>query len=342
MRRLLNTLYITQPEAYLGKDGENIVVSREGERDFRYPLHNIEAIVYFGYPGISPALLGSCMERGITISFLTEYNRFLGRIEGGVSGNVLLRRRQYRMADEIASHLVCSKYTVLAKVFNMRSVLQRGLRDHPDKMSKSFPAVIEELAKCKQMLDECKSLDDIRGVEGSLTRKYFEILDDLILDQKADFYFKNRNRRPPTDCFNALLSFAYTLLTNECRSALETVGLDPAVGFLHRDRPGRASLALDLVEEFRAYLADRFVLTLINRCQIKKTDFEFNIDGSVYLKPDSRKDFLTAWQTRKQEEILHPFLNEKIKIGLLPYAQALLLARYIRGDLDGYPAFLVK
>lgn len=342
MRRMLNTLFITSPMSYLAREGENIVIRQEEKDDFRFPIHNIESIVYFGYPGISPGLIGLCMERGISLTFLTEHNRFLGRVEGASHGNVLLRRKQYRLSDTPSESLELSKYTVAAKILNSRSILQRGLRDYPEINLGGFEKTIVQLLQASKNLEICKDLEDVRGIEGRASKEYFEYLDHLILEQKEHFFFRTRSRRPPKDRFNAMLSFVYTLLTHECRSALESVGLDAAVGFLHRDRPGRASLALDLVEEFRAYLGDRFVLSMINRRQIKENDFDIGLDGSVTFKADARKAFLTNWQTRKQDEIIHPYLNEKIPIGLLPYSQALLLARFIRGDLDAYPAFLLK
>lgn len=342
MRRLLNTLYVTTPDSYLAREGENILIRIGEETAFRVPVHNIEAIVYFGYPGASPSLLGLCAERGITVSFLTQYGKFMARVEGPQSGNVLLRRRQYRLADEENHMPVLAKYFISAKIMNCRAVLQRGKRDHADRVGADIERSIALLSGSARKVFESCNLDDIRGLEGDAAQRYFSEIDNLILEQKPDFFMNNRNRRPPLDNFNALLSFFYTLLVHECRSALETVGLDPAVGFLHRDRPGRPSLALDLMEELRPYLGDRMVLSLINRKQVSNSDFVKNRNGAVYLTTDARKGLLTAWQKRKQEEIVHPYLGEKILIGLLPYTQALLLARFLRGDLDAYPAFIWK
>lgn len=342
MRRLLNTLYVTTPDSYLAREGENILIRIGEETVFRVPVHNIEGIVYFGYPGASPALLGLCAERGITVSFLTEYGKFLARLEGPVSGNVLLRRRQYRMADEENTVSLLANYFIAAKIMNCRSVLQRGRRDHPDKVGSDIERSIALMASSAKKVIAAGNLDEIRGLEGDAAQRYFSEIDNLILDQKADFFMVSRSRRPPLDRFNALLSLFYTLLAHESRSALESVGLDTAVGFLHRDRPGRPSLALDLMEELRPYMADRFVLSLINRKQISKNDFVENENGAVYVTQDIRKALLTAWQKRKQEEIIHPYLGEKIPLGLLPYTQALLLARFLRGDLDAYPAFIWK
>lgn len=342
MRRLLNTLYVTTPDSYLAREGENILIRLEEETIFRVPSHNIEAIVYFGYPGASPSLLGLCAEKGITVSFLTPNGKFLARVEGSQSGNVLLRRRQYRMADDENKTPLLAKYFITAKILNSRAVLQRGRRDHPERVGADIERNIAILGHSAKNVFESKNLDDIRGIEGEAAQRYFSELDHLILEQKQDFYMKARSRRPPLDNLNALLSFFYTLLVHECRSALESVGLDPAVGFMHRDRPGRPSLALDLMEELRPYLGDRMVLSLINRKQISKSDFVTMENGAVYLTPDARKTLLSAWQKRKQEEIIHPYLEEKIPVGLLPYTQALLLARYLRGDLDAYPAFVMK
>lgn len=342
MRRLLNTLYVTTPDSYLAREGENIVIRLEEEILFRVPSHNLEAIVYFGYPGASPSVLGLCAEKGITVSFLTPNGRFLARVEGPQTGNVLLRRKQYRMADEENNIPVLAKYFIAAKIMNSRAVLQRGRRDHPDKVGDNIERSIALLASSVKKVFDSKSLDDIRGLEGDAAQRYFAEIDHLILEQKQDFFMNTRSRRPPLDSVNALLSFFYTLLVHECRSALESVGLDPAVGFLHRDRPGRPSLALDLMEELRPYLGDRIVLSLINRKQISKNDFITKENGAVYVLPETRKMLLTAWQKRKQEEIIHPYLGEKIPIGLLPYTQALLLARFLRGDLDAYPAFIWK
>lgn len=342
MRRLLNTLYVTTPESYLAREGENILIRLKEETIFRVPAHNLEAIVYFGYPGASPSVLGLCAEKGITVSFFTPHGKFLARVEGPQSGNVLLRRRQYRMADEENQRPILAKYFITAKILNCRAVLQRGKRDHPDKVGEGIERNIALLGSLAKSVFKSNSLDDIRGIEGEAAQRYFSEVDNLILEQKQDFFMKNRSRRPPLDKMNALLSFFYTLLVHECRSALESVGLDPAVGFLHRDRPGRPSLALDLMEELRPYLSDRMALSLINRKQICKDDFITLENGAVYLTPESRKTILAAWQKRKQEEIMHPYLEEKIPIGLLPYTQSLLLARYLRGDLDAYPAFVLK
>ncbi|NLW90917.1 MAG: type I-C CRISPR-associated endonuclease Cas1 [Syntrophomonadaceae bacterium] len=343
MRKLLNVLYVTSPDAYLGRDGENVVVRLAEVELKRVPVHILEGIVCFGYTGASPALMALCAEKGVTISFLTPNGKFLARVEGPVSGNVLLRRKQYRVADNQQLSAEVAATCVLGKIANCRAVLQRGIRDHGERVdSGRVNAVVERMANQLGRVRTCNDLDVVRGIEGEAAQQYFSCFSELVLEDKAAFSLTGRNRRPPRDNMNALLSFIYTLLAHEVRSALETVGLDPAVGFLHRDRPGRPSLALDIMEELRPVLADRLALSLINRKQIKASGFSVNESGGVVMDKETRNEVLTAWQKRKREEIIHPFLNEKIQIGLVPYVQALLLARYLRGDLDGYPVFLWK
>ncbi|AEF93431.1 CRISPR-associated protein Cas1 [Desulfotomaculum nigrificans CO-1-SRB] len=343
MRKLLNTLYVMTPDAYLAKEGENVLIRVQEEVKFRIPVHNLEGIVCFGYIGASPAVMALCAERNVALSFLTENGHFLARVTGPVSGNVLLRRKQYRMSDDPVE---CSKLAcafILGKTANCRTVLQRALRDHSETIQREqVEKAVVSLGTRIEKISRCNSLEILRGLEGEAARIYFSVFDHLILAQKDAFYFCERNRRPPLDNMNALLSFLYTLLMHDVQSALETVGLDPAVGFLHRDRPGRPGLALDLMEELRPFLADRLALSLINRKQIDAKGFIEKESGGIIMKEETRKIVLTAWQKRKQEEIKHPFLNEKIAVGLVPYAQALLLARYLRGDLDGYPVFFWK
>jgi len=343
MKKLLNTLYITSPGRYLSLDGENVVVLEGDEALARFPMHNIESIVTFGYTGASPALMGECARRNISLCFLTQSGRFLARIAGEICGNVLLRKEQYRMSDNSNESVKIAKNFLIGKIFNAKWVLERAIRDYPliidtEKLKEKSCLLSNSL----QFLTQALSLEELRGIEGEAANVYFSVFDDLILQQKEDFSFKTRNKRPPMDKVNALLSFAYTLLANMCQSALETVGLDPYVGFLHRDRPGRASLALDLMEELRSVFADRFVLTLINKKMIKASDFLVKENGTVILNDEGRKNFLSAWQNKKQEKITHPFLQEQIEWGMVPYVQALLLARYIRGDLDEYPPFMWK
>ncbi|MEK4062985.1 MULTISPECIES: type I-C CRISPR-associated endonuclease Cas1c [unclassified Paenibacillus] len=342
MRKLLNTLYITSPDSYLARDGENVVVQTSQKEKFRIPVHNLEGIVTFGYTGASPGLLHLCAERGVALSFLNEHGGFKARIQGKTSGNVLLRRKQYRYADgQEAVHV--AKRFIQAKIINSRSVINRALRDHGEKVDNELLMSIS--AKLKRLAagtSRVSNGDQLRGVEGEAAKLYFSAMNELILVEKKAFHMATRNRRPPRDRINALLSFLYTLLRVDVQSALETVGLDPAVGFLHRDRPGRPGLALDLMEELRAYMADRLALSLINRKQITSKAFIIKENGAVLLSEDGRKEVLAAWQKRKQDEIRHPYLNENISLGLLPYAQSLLLARYIRGDLSDYPPFLFK
>lgn len=343
MRKLLNTLYVTTSGSYLAKDGENIVIRVENQDRFRVPIHNLEGIVCFGFMGASPALMALCAERNVALSFLSEQGFFLGRVTGKVSGNVLLRRKQYRMADDVETCLSLSRIFVAGKIANSKTVLQRSLRDHSKYVnSTSIGQVIEVLTLKQKQALRTQNVDVLRGVEGEAALEYFSVFDQLILTQKEDFFLNGRNRRPPLDNVNALLSFVYTLLMHEIRSALESVGLDPCVGFLHTDRPGRQSLALDMMEEFRPYLADRLVLTLINRKQVDANGFLKRDAGGIVMDETTRKVVITAWQKRKQEEVNHPFLGASIPIGLLPYSQALLMARFIRGDLDNYPVFICK
>lgn len=343
MRKLLNTLFITTPEAYLSRDGENIVVKIENKEKFRIPVHNIEGIVSMGFMGASPSVMSLCAERNVAISFVSEGGRFLGRVSGPVSGNVLLRRKQYRMADDAITSNEISKLFIAGKIANSNTVLKRVFRDHAQSINTSAleEAITKLTFKQKQVLN-ARDQNELRGYEGESAMTYFSVFDQLILHQKDDFKMEGRSRRPPLDNVNALLSFIYTLLMHEVRAALESVGLDPCVGFLHVDRPGRQSLALDMMEEFRPFIADRLVLTLINRKQISRNGFIQQPTGGIIMDDATRKEVITAWQKRKQEEIIHPFLEERVSIGLLPYCQALLMARYIRGDLDNYPVFINK
>jgi CRISPR-associated protein Cas1 len=343
MKQLLNTLFVTTQGSYLAKKGDTVLVNVEQETRLRVPIHTLGSIVCFGNVTCSPFLLGLCGEHNVHLSFLTENGRFLARLHGPVNGNVLLRKEQYRRSDNTDASAEIARAIVTAKVANCRVVLQRALRDRPDNLPDAQKAILSAVNDLNYTLDELRrpaSLDAIRGSEGSAGNVYFGVFDQLIAANKETFCFKGRNRRPPMDNVNALLSFVYTLLVHDISSALEAVGLDPAVGFLHRDRPGRPSLALDMMEEFRPYLADRFVLSLINRRQVKPAGFEKTESGAVTMDDDTRKTVLVAWQNRKQEELVHPFLQEKVKIGLLSHIQAMLMARFLRGDLDGYPPFL--
>lgn len=343
MRKLQNTLYVTIPSAYLSLDGENIVVQDDGQVIGRVPLHNLEGIVSFGYRGASPALMGACAERNISLSFLTQHGRFLARMSGPVNGNVLLRTKQYQWAAEPESALPVAKMFLIGKIYNGRWSLERAKRDHAMRLDvEKLSTSIEQMKTALHMIPNALSRDELMGIEGSAAKAYFAVFDQLILKNESVFQFQGRIRRPPIDPVNAMLSFVYTLLGNEISGALESVGLDPAVGYLHTLRPGRHSLALDMLEELRAPLADRFVLSQINLGKVTDKDFSTKENGAVFLKDDARKAFLSAWQKRKQETLTHPFLKEKIPWGLVPYAQAMLLARFIRGDLDAYPPFMWK
>ena len=341
MRKMLNTLYVTTEGAYLFKDGETIAIKIEDKVRLRLPIHTISSIVCFGRVSCSPYLLGHCGQNDVSVSFLSQYGRFLARVQGEVSGNVLLRREQYRQADSVDDSALLALSFISGKITNSISVISRTLRDHGNKTD---AVALEETKRklkihLKQLQNE-NNLDSIRGYEGKAASDYFHVFDHLIVSSKKDFKFKNRNRRPPLDEVNCLLSFIYTMLYHDARSALETVGLDPAVGFLHRDRPGRLGLALDLMEEFRPFIADRLVLSLINLKKVKKKGFRTSESGAVLMDDDTKKIVLTSYQERKQDEITHPFLNEKIPVGMLLMAQAQLLSRYFRDDLDVYPPFI--
>ena len=343
MKKHLNTLFVTTQGAYLAKEGETVVVKVEKEVRLRIPVHTIGGIVCFGNVGCSPFLMGFCGANGVGLSFLSENGRFLARVQGPVSGNVLLRREQYRRADDPAFSADMAKAFLTGKIANSRTVLQRALRDHGPKLDETdLRKTVTNLGRCLESLERVKELDSVRGIEGDAAHGYFSVFDHLITTQKESFSFGERNRRPPLDNVNCLLSFIYTLLVHDIRSALESVGLDPAVGFLHRDRPGRPGLALDIMEEFRPFLADRLALSLINLRQVQDKGFNKMETGAVLMTDDTRKKVLVAYQERKQEEIVHPFLEEKVTIGWLFHVQALLFARYLRGDIDGYPPFIWK
>lgn len=343
MRKLLNTLYITSPDTYLSLDGENIVILKEQIEVSRFPLHNLEGIVAFGYTGASPALMGACAKRNISLSFMKQSGRFLARVVGEVRGNVTLRKTQYRLSDNEEESNKIAKNFILGKIYNTRWVVERATRDYAlrldvDKLKRVSKGLVNSL----KLVEHSENLEQLRGYEGEAASQYFSVFDDLILQQKEFFYFHNRNKRPPLDNVNAMLSFVYTLLAHDVAAALETVGLDPYVGFLHRDRPGRISLALDMMEELRSVYADRFVISLINKKEVNSDGFTQNENGAVIMDDDTRIIVLKAWQSKKQETITHPFLQEKLEWGLVPYAQAMLLARFIRGDLDAYPTFMWK
>lgn len=342
-RILRNTLYVTSPDAYLSLDGENVVVLQNNEEIRRVPLHNLEGIITFGYTGASPALMHACAERNVSLSFLSAHGRFLARVTGKIRGNVVLRKSQFLASENESSCIEIGRNMIIGKISNCRQVVERAVRDHAIRIdTEKFKRVSEFLSASIENVKNCQSLEQLFGLEGEAASIYFSVFNDMILRQKESFVFDNRNRRPPKDNVNALLSFTYTLLMHDTASALETVGLDPYVGFVHRIRPGRASLALDVMEELRPIVADRFVLTMINTNRINSSDFVKKEHGAVIMSDEARKTLLAAWQKKKQDVITHPFLGEKIEWGLVPFASAMLLARYLRGDLDGYPPFLWK
>jgi len=340
MKKLGNVLYVTTPEAYLSLDGENVVVKKDEQISMRLPLHNLENIVCFNYPGVSPALMGACVERHIGLSFLKSYGRFLARVSGNVKGNVLLRKKQFELSQEEDACVTIAISFLLGKIANCRKVIERALRDHALLVDvQALKSVSDFLKDTLKYIQAGEALEELRGLEGSAAKGYFGAFGQLIFQQRQDFPFEERSRRPPRDNMNALLSFLYTLLTYEVASALEAVGLDPYIGFLHADRPGRPSLALDMMEELRPVFADRMALSLVNRIQVNAKGFMQKESGGIIMDDETRKTVLSAWQRRKQEEIIHPYLKERIPFGLIPHVQARLLTRYLRGDLDAYPPF---
>jgi len=343
MKHLLNTLYITTQGAYLAREGETVLVRVEQETKLQLPIHTIGSIICFGQVSCSPFLLGLCAERHVSVSFLSMNGRFMARMEGPVSGNVLLRREQYRRADNLESAAIIARAVVIAKIANCRTVLLRAVRSYPESEEVTeLKATADYLNMQLQSLAEPLPLDSIRGIEGDAARNYFGVFKYLVIEQKEAFSFNRRSRRPPLDNMNAILSFLYTVLAHDVASALECAGIDPAVGFLHRDRAGRPGLALDIMEEFRPYIVDRLALTLINLKQIQGNGFQQTESGAVIMDDLTRKTVLVEYQKRKKEEIKHPYLGEDVAIGLLPHIQAMLLSRYLRGELDNYPAFISR
>ena len=343
MKKLLNTLYVTSENSYLSLHGENIVIYEGETEKGRVPLHNLEGIVSFGYRGTSPALMGACAHRNISLCYVTPQGKFLARVSGKIKGNVLLREQQYTSSKDAQTSLEIAKNCITGKVYNARWVLERAIRDHGMQIdAERVKNASVYLKNSLEWIRNSSSMEQLRGYEGEAASVYFGVFDELILQQKKDFSFTGRNKRPPLDPMNAMLSFVYTLLTNTITSALETVGLDPYVGYMHTDRPGRTSLSLDLIEELRAVLADRFVLSLVNKKIVTAKNFTCKENGAVLMDEDARKRLLTEWQNKKKEVITHPYLKEKVEWGMVPYVQAMLLARYLRGDLDGYPVFLWK
>lgn len=343
MKRLINTLYISNPDYYLSLDGENIVARMKDDEVGRIPLHNIDSIITFGYTGASPKLMGYCADKNISITFLSNNGKYLATICGQSKGNVILRKEQYRISDNPLMSVRIARNIVTGKIYNSKWVIERAIRDYQlrldtDKLKEQSMYLSNALKNIRSI----EQIEQLRGIEGEAASVYYSVFDDMILQQKDQFIFDKRNRRPPMDRVNAMLSFSYTLLMIMCRTALEAVGLDAYVGFMHTDRPGRASLALDIMEEMRAVFSDRFVLTLINKRIISASGFHEKENGAVIMDDETRKTVISAWQDKKQEQIIHPFLNEKIEWGMVPYVQSLLMARFIRGDLDEYPPFLWK
>jgi len=343
MKQHLNTLFVTTQGAYLFKHGEAVVVRIEGQNRLRVPLNNLGSIACFGRVACSPPLLGACGQRGISVSFLTQRGRFLAAVRGFTPGNVLLRREQYRRADDPQAAAEIARACVIGKLANYRTVLRRAAREH--RQQDSAASLANAARRIQDGLDRLgrpTALDVVRGIEGESSAAYFSVFDHMIAAQKEHFRFVTRTRRPPLDRMNCLLSFLYTVLALDARSACEAAGLDPAVGFLHGDRPGRPSLALDLMEELRPVLADRLALALVNRQQVRPNGFREEPTGAVLMDDTTRRSVLAAYQKRKQESITHPFLGDKVTFGLVVHLQARLLARYLRGDLDAYPPFLWK
>lgn len=343
MRRLLNTLFVLSDDAYLSLKDENVEISLSDGTKKLIPLVGLEAIYDFSYKGSSPALIGKCAEKDISLVFLDRNGKFLAQVAGRVHGNVLLRKEQFRISDDENRSLPIARSMIFGKIYNSRWCIERTLRDHKMRVdTEALGNVTQQLREYSSRALTAKDQSELRGIEGNSASLYFSVFDQLILNQKADFCFSGRNRRPPRDRVNAMLSFGYSLLAHECASALECVGLDSYVGFMHADRPGRESLALDLMEEMRSVLVDRFVLTMINLKQISPADFDVFENGAVLLNDSGRKKYIQNWQQHKTEEIFHPYLKEKVQWGLVPFIQSMLLARYIREDIDGYPSFLWK
>jgi len=342
MKKHLNTLYITSDDAYVHKERETFVVEVNNEKVFQAPIHSIENIVCFGFKPLSPALMAFCAENNVGVSYLSENGRFLARVYGPQQGNVLLRKAQYAVADSEVESLKIARPIIAAKVANYRNLLLRHQRNHPEDCPDSVISAATTMGSRLAEIQRAASLDELRGHEGECATVYFGVLSALITAQQEEFTFTQRSKRPPLDPANAVLSFLYAILANDVRSAVETTGLDPQVGFLHQLRPGRPSLALDIMEEFRAYLGDRIMLNLINLKQVTKQDFEIRESGEVRMSDEARKTVITAYQKRKQEEITHPFLGERMTVGLLPHIQAQLMARYLRGDIPDYPPFYMK
>lgn len=343
MRQLLNTLYVTTEPSYLHLDHDTVRMEVNGDTEAQVPLHHLGAIVCFGNVLVSPALMGRCADDGRSVVFLGRTGRFKARVRGPQSGNVLLRQAQFEQANDESVCAAIARALVAGKVQNSRRLVVRAAReiDDPERQA-ALREAAKSMARTLSYLEEAQSIDEIRGLEGEAAKTYFGVLSHMIRQQREDFQMTMRSRRPPRDRFNAVLSFLYTLLLNDCTAAAEGVGLDFQMGFLHVPRPGRPSLGLDLMEELRAPIADRLALTLINRRQLTPDDFRERSGGAVLLSDEGRKTVIVAYQERKQEEITHPFLDRTMEIGLIPHTQARLLARTLRGDMKSYIPFLVR
>lgn len=340
MRKLLNTVYITNEQTYLSLDGENLVCRIDGEEKLRIPFDNVENIVCFNYLGCSPALMGKCVEKIIPINFVSPQGKFLAKVCGETKGNVFLRVSQVEKFQKNAVELTAN--TMAAKFSNTRQLIKRTLHDNAAlRQDHDIEDALETLMLGIEKVSKAESVEEIIGIEGSCAQKYFSIFDKLITVDNSPFEFNLRTKRPPLDPVNAMLSLIYTLMTAECASALETVGLDSYIGFCHKLKSGRNSLACDLVEEFRC-IVERFVLSMINLKIVGEKDFDRQISGAVWLNNEGRKKVLARWQEKKRSEIMHPHLKQKIPLGLLPYVQSNLLAKYVRGETEGYFPYLYK
>ncbi len=340
MRKLLNTLYVTSPDSYLKRDGMNVVITKDGTEVFRIPVINIEGIVMFGYMGATPELMKLCVDNNVSLTFMSPQGSFLSCVQGPTKGNVLLRKKQYKLNEDVDFSLQLSILFIAGKIQNYRNIIRRAIRDNGS--NERLELVSKKLERSKDRAMSVTTPNELLGIEGDAANEYFSVFNELILKQKDHFMFNGRSRRPPRDMVNVLLSFVYTLIVNDMKAALEGVGLDPYVGFFHTIRPGKPSLALDMMEELRAYLGDRLVLSMINRQQITVKDFIHQNDDILLLTDEGRKKVLTAWQERKKEEITHPYLQAKMQIGLLPHVQSKLLVSFLRGDINNYPVFLIK
>lgn len=341
MRKIRNTLYVTKPEYYLGRNGKTVEV-REGEEVIgQLPIHNFEQIVTMNYTGISPGLLRLCAEEGVTVTYLSPTGKYIGTFETGIKGSILTRKKQFRLSEDEESSLEIARGFILGKVQNSITLSRRFFWDHPERKTETVEKCLEYLEGSKGRIMDVENKEELRGVEGDASRTYFKIFQEMILNEEEGFQFNGRNRNPPLDPLNGLLSLSYGFLRVRVEGALNTVGLDPYAGFLHSDRSGRRSLALDLMEELRPVLADRFVLSLVNRKQLKGRDFMRKANGAVELTEEGMKKFIREWNGQNLEIITHPTFEEKVEKGLLPFCQASLLSKYIRGDLELYPPYFM-